>query len=360
MKVIYLGFIEERGEKILQEALALNASDIHVIPHKLDASIMLRIQNRLITKETMSTSIYEKIISHFKFLSGMDIGEKRRPQSGSIQLTMNDKSISLRLSTLPTYNQESMVIRILPQTVNSSFLTLSLFPQSIQTLYSLALRSTGLIILTGPTGSGKTTTLYSLINEIKKNFDCNIITLEDPIEKQIDTGCLQVQVNEKAGITYAAGLKAILRHDPDIIVVGEIRDEETAKAAVRASLTGHLVLSTMHTRDSKGAIYRLQDLGVSLQDIEQTLIGVTAQRLVNLKCPYCPPGVCSPYCLQRRKVNRLSINEILHGDNIREVVKEAKGQLASYRYKTLTDLLIKGIALGYISEELYGVTHEHL
>lgn len=349
-----MGFIEERGEALLKEALNLHASDIHAVPRQQDAIIQFRIQHRLVLKEKIPIPIFEKLISHFKFLAGMDIGEKRRPQNGSIQMAVDERTISLRLSTLPTLQQESMVIRILPQDIDSRLTELSLFPQATNILFSLALRSTGLIILTGPTGSGKTTTLYSLIHSIQQKLDCNIITLEDPIEKRIDTGCLQVQVNEKAGITYAAGLKAILRHDPDIIMVGEIRDEETAKAAVRASLTGHLVLTTLHTKNTKSAINRLIDLGVSIQDIEQTLICVTSQRLVNLKCPYCK-GPCSIHCLQRRKVNRLCVYEILYGNNLKEVMKEARGEVGNYHYKTLNDLIKKGIALGYLPFDYHGV-----
>ncbi|MED4353454.1 competence type IV pilus ATPase ComGA [Schinkia azotoformans] len=349
-----MGFIEERGEALLKEALLLHASDIHAMPRQHDAIIQFRIQHRLVLKEKIPIPIFEKLVSHFKFLAGMDIGEKRRPQNGSIQMIVDERMISLRLSTLPTLQQESLVIRILPQNIDSHLTELSLFPQATKILFSLALRTTGLIILTGPTGSGKTTTLYSLIHAVQQTLDCNIITLEDPIEKRIDTGCLQVQVNEKAGITYATGLKAILRHDPDIIMVGEIRDEETAKAAVRASLTGHLVLTTLHTKNTKSAINRLVDLGISIQDIEQTLICVTSQRLVNLKCPYCN-GPCSIHCLKQRKVNRLCVYEILHGENLKEVIKEAKGLTGNYHYKTLTDLIEKGMALGYLPFDCHGV-----
>ncbi|WP_102346741.1 competence type IV pilus ATPase ComGA [Bacillus sp. Marseille-P3661] len=348
-----MGVIETRADTLLKVATSFKASDVHVVPRQNDALIQFRIQHKLLPVETLSKNVCEKLISHFKFLAGMDIGEKRRPQNGSIQLTVGQNPVSLRLSTLPTIFQESLVIRILPQNEKTSLSTLSLFPQAIQKLFSLTLNSTGLIILTGPTGSGKTTTLYSLLHAAQQTLDCNIITLEDPIEKQIDTGCIQVQVNEKAGITYAVGLKAILRHDPDIIMVGEIRDEETAKAAIRAGLTGHLVLSTMHTKDARGAIYRLMDLGIPIKDIEQTLVCATAQRLVNLKCPYCKDG-CSPYCLQLRKVNRLSIYEMLYGSNLHGVIKEAKGEKAIYNYRTLLDLKKKGIALGYLSDECIG------
>lgn len=352
-----MGFIEERGESLLKEALLYRASDIHIIPRQHEATIQFRIQHRLITKENIPLQIFEKLVAHYKFLAGMDIGERRRPQNGAIQMLLDDVNISLRLSTLPTLQQESLVIRVLPQNIDSPLSKLSLFPQATNMLFSLALRSAGLIILTGPTGSGKTTTLYALLLAIQQKLDCNIITLEDPIEKRIDKGCLQVQVNEKAGITYAAGLKAILRHDPDIIMVGEIRDEETAKAAVRASLTGHLVLTTLHTKNTKSAINRLLDLDVSLQDLEQTLICITAQRLVNLKCPYCH-GPCSPHCIQSRKVNRLTIYEILHGSNLKEVIKEAKGQKATYQYRTLKDLVTKGMALGFLSANQYGGSYE--
>ena len=208
----------------------------------------------------------------------------------------------------------------------------------------------GLVILTGPTGSGKTTTLYSLLSEASQILNMNVITLEDPIEKQSDI-VLQVQVNEKAGISYATGLKAILRHDPDIIMVGEIRDRETAEIAVRAALTGHLVLTTMHTRDTKGAIYRLLEFGVNWLEIEQTLIAVTAQRLVELTCPYCE-NHCPPYCYNVGRGKRGSVFEILSGSALTAILRESRGAVEEeYHYKTLRDAIIKGIALGFIKEE---------
>lgn len=212
----------------------------------------------------------------------------------------------------------------------------------------------GLIILTGPTGSGKTTTLYSIMNETAHLLHRNVITLEDPIEKESES-ILQVQVNEKAGVTYSTGLKAILRHDPDIIIVGEIRDAETAKIAIRASLTGHLVLSTMHTRDAKGAIYRLMEFGVSLLEIQQTLVAVSAQRLVELTCPFCE-GVCSPYCFSEGRLKRASVFELLTGSALTKVMN---GENASY--KSLRQVIRKGIALGYIKDTEYrrwGYDHE--
>lgn len=205
------------------------------------------------------------------------------------------------------------------------------------------------IYITLVTGSGKSTTLYSLLSEASQIINRHVITLEDPIEMKTDN-VLQIQVNEKAGISYATGLKAILRHDPDIIMVGEIRDQETAEIAVRAALTGHLVLTTMHTRDAKGAIYRLLEFGINWLEIEQTLIAVTAQRLVELVCPFCERE-CPPYCYSAGRGKRGSVFEILSGSSLNSVLRESKGMKEEFRYKTLRDAILKGIALGFIKEE---------
>ena len=200
------------------------------------------------------------------------------PKVEHVRLRLMAQMIGLRLSTLPAHQNESLVIRILPLQEHIPIYQISLFPSMTRKLLALLKHAHGLIILTGPTGSGKTSTLYSLLNETSHMYNRNVITLEDPIEKENEL-VLQVQVNEKAGVTYTTGLKAILRHDPDIIMVGEIRDAETAKIAYGLHLTGHLVLTTMHTRDAKGAIYRLVEFGVNWQEIEQTLVAITAQRL---------------------------------------------------------------------------------
>ncbi len=344
--VNYLSEIEQLGDQLIEDAWSMSASDIHFVPKINDAMVQYRLDSDLFTKQTIAKDVCERLISHYKFLAGMDIGERRRPQNGAITVNLKGITINLRLSTLPTPYNESLVIRILPETPTYSLANLSLFPTMTTKLLSLLKHSHGLIIFTGPTGSGKTTTLYSLLHATKKLFNRNIITLEDPIEKRSED-VLQVQVNEKAGITYAHGLKAILRHDPDIIMVGEIRDSETAKIAVRAALTGHLVLSTMHTRDTKGAIFRLLEFDVSLQEIEQTLIAVAAQRLVDLTCPYCE-GKCTPLCKKYRKVRRVGVYELLSGHALTEVMKEARGEKGDYHYEKLRDVIKKGIALGYL------------
>jgi competence protein ComGA len=343
--------IEILADRIISDAARNQATDIHIVPRKKDTLIQLRITNMLVPRLTLPKDECDRLISHFKFTANMDIGERRRPQSGAIVSEVNGNLLSLRLSTLPSNNRESLVIRLLPQQEQIPFHQLSLFPAITRKLLALLKHAHGLIILTGPTGSGKSTTLYSLLNETAHLFHRNIITLEDPIEKNYDS-VLQVQVNEKAGVTYAAGLKAILRHDPDIIMVGEIRDAETAKIAVRAALTGHLVLSTMHTRDAKGAVFRLHEFGVDWLEVEQTLIAVTAQRLVELTCPYCLEH-CSPHCYSIGNWKRASVFEILSGRNLSSIMKAAKGEKVGTDYQLLKDVIRKGIALGYIKETEY-------
>lgn len=345
-KVVYalLKSIELLADKIIKDAVLNEASDIHIIPRRQDTLIQFRMANRLVPRFYFPKEDCERLISHFKFTASMDIGEKRRPQSGAFSVKVKGYHVGLRLSTLPANHKESLVIRILPQQEQIPFYKISLFPSVSQKLLDLLNHAHGLIILTGPTGAGKTTTLYSLLDEISQTHNRNVITLEDPIEKENDL-VLQVQVNEKAGVTYAAGLKAILRHDPDIIMVGEIRDSETAKIAVRAALTGHLVLSTMHTRDAKGAIYRLLEFGVNHLEIEQTLVAVAAQRLVELQCPFCP-DVCSPFCYSKTQMKRASVFELLTGSALEAVMRNEE----PVSYKTLKDVISKGIALGFIKE----------
>lgn len=343
--------IEILANRIIADAVRNQATDIHIVPRRKDTLILFRLTNQLIPRLSLPMEECDRLISHFKFTANMDIGERRRPQNGAIVSEINDQLLGLRLSTLPSNNRESLVIRLLPQQEQVPFYQLSLFPFMTRKLLALLKHAHGLIILTGPTGSGKTTTLYSLLNETVHLFHRNVITLEDPIEKNFES-VLQVQVNEKAGVTYSTGLKAILRHDPDIIMVGEIRDSETAKIAVRAALTGHLVLTTMHTRDAKGAVYRLNEFGVNWMEVEQTLIAVTAQRLVELTCPFCE-GDCSPFCFSYGRWKRASVFELLSGKNLSLAMKEAKGNKVQYSYLSLKEIIRKGIALGYIKEAEY-------
>ncbi|MDQ0213859.1 competence protein ComGA [Oikeobacillus pervagus] len=342
--------IEKLVSKIIQEAVSLESTDIHLVPRKYGYLVQLRVLGKLTEHSTLSVKEAERLISHLKFMSSLDISEKRKPQSGSFQLDVNGIYTSLRVSTLPTaISKESLVIRILPQEIVLELPNLSLFQHSAHTLLAFLKHSHGLIIFTGPTGSGKTTTLYSLVQHSSNQLNRKVITLEDPVEKQNDY-LLQVQVNEKAGVTYSTGLKAILRHDPDVIMVGEIRDEETAHIAIRAALTGHLVLTTLHTRDAKGAIYRLLEFGLKWHEIQQTLIAVTAQRLVNLTCPVCGDD-CSPFCTTSRSRKRATVYEILSGKQLQNLLLEMDGKGGTYHYPLLKDVLRKGIALGYVPEK---------
>lgn len=342
--------IDQLADRLVEEACILQASDIHIIPRKHDALVQFRLGGMLVTKHVLSKQMCERLLAHFKFLADMDIGERRRPQSGAMEMNVAHTTVHLRLSTLPTIYDESLVIRLLPLHSSLPLKQLALFPSTIKKLLALLNYSHGLMIFTGPTGSGKTTTLYSLLNVCRHHFQRNVITLEDPVEKRAED-VLQVQVNEKAGITYAAGLKAILRHDPDVIMVGEIRDAETARIAVRAALTGHLVLTTMHTKDAVGAIYRLLEFGVPFQEMAQTLVAVTAQRLVQLKCPFCE-AECSPFCRQYRPVRRVGVYELLYGSELAQAMRAAKGEQATYVYTRLKDVIKKGIALGFLHEHV--------
>ncbi|MCA1054812.1 GspE/PulE family protein [Rossellomorea aquimaris] len=343
---------------MLKDAIRGDASDIHFIPRLNDYHIQFRKTGVLSPFQSISHDQGERLIAHLKFMAQMDIGEKRKPQSGSFNTTISDSPVSLRISTLPTNHlKESLVIRILPQEFQVPLEKMSLYPSSARKLLALLMYSHGLIIFTGPTGSGKTTTLYSLVHHCSSALNRNVITLEDPIEKDHED-MVQIQVNEKAGITYSTGLKAILRHDPDIIMVGEIRDRETAETAIRAALTGHLVLTTLHTKDAKSAIYRLMELGVHWHDIQQTLIGVSAQRLVKLNCSVCGT-VCKADCKGRHMLKRTSVYEILTGSALKEVIREARGEDAYYQYPTLRTLINKGVALGFVpNSEFHKWIHE--
>lgn len=339
--------IEKKSANLIMKASERHASDIHFVPRRNDALIQYRINQSLVDGETISLRVLERLISHFKFVAGMDIGERRKPQNGAMEFQHNGMTISLRLSTVPTIFHESLVIRLHPQT---SFLTLeqlSLFASPVQKLHKLISKKSGLLLVTGPTGSGKTTTLYTILQTLKLSSGRQVITLEDPVEKKNDL-FLQIEMNEKAGITFAEGLRAILRHDPDIIMVGEIRDEETARLAVRAALTGHLVISTLHTRNAAGAVIRLLEFGIPLLDLKETLEGVIAQRLVVRYCPLCH-GRCHRFCTNLGKRKQVAIFEILMGQPL-DYYLHNQQQDEKQTYSTLHSEVRKAIALGLICE----------
>lgn len=343
--------IEKTSQLLLEQAILLDATDIHLLPQNNQAKIYFRTSQQLVEMMEITKEKALKLISHFKFIASMDIGEHRRPQNGALELRLLGNYYHLRISSLPTPFFESLVIRILPQNETISLAKLSLFHSITYLLASLCQRANGLIIITGPTGAGKTTTMYAMLYAMKQEQMRNIITLEDPVEKKTDS-FIQVEVNEKAGITYFEGLKAILRHDPDVIMIGEIRDEQTAKIAIRAALTGHLVITTMHTKNSFGALTRLVELGISKHDIEQTVIGVIAQRLVQIVCPLCGQ-TCHKYCRRTKLEKQKAIFEILTGNELQQLVKNSQFHDPSKIRYSLKKQFRKAYALGFITERTF-------
>jgi len=273
-------------DMIISEGILSRASDIHVEPEEGGVSVRYRIDGVLRQVMKIPRQAGLPLISRIKIMSSLDIADRLRPQDGRARVAVNGQPIDLRVSTLPAQLGEKVVIRILDSrgTVKSLD-TLGLNPGEAEAIKRLLENHEGILLVTGPTGSGKTTTLYSAINQIKGE-GVNIVTVEDPVEYRMQ-GIVQVQVQEKAGLTFAAALRSILRQDPNVVLVGEIRDKETAQIAVQASLTGHLVLSTLHTNDAANAVTRLVDIGVESYKIAASLRGVVAQRLMRKLCPTC-------------------------------------------------------------------------
>jgi general secretion pathway protein E len=272
---------------LISKAIESRASDIHIEPFEKDLKVRYRIDGLLHDVESPPKKLKAALISRVKIMSKLNIAERRLPQDGRIKLKVLGKDIDLRVSTIPTLYGESVVMRILDKSNTSLYDIRRLgFPEdSLREFESLIRRPHGIFLVTGPTGSGKTTTLYSALSTINLP-DKKIITIEDPIEYQMD-GVNQIHVNAQIGLTFGSGLRHIVRQDPDVIMVGEIRDLETAEIAIRAALTGHLVFSTLHTNDAPSAITRLIDMGAEDYLIASSLIGVLAQRLIRVICPHC-------------------------------------------------------------------------
>ncbi len=271
---------------IIEQAMRSRASDIHIEPSHNDIRVRFRIDGDLKEIMVLPKSNLSAITTRIKIIGRMDIAEKRIPQDGRVEMRFNDNEIDLRISTLPTVYGEKIVIRILDKS-NFNFTKEGLgFSQgNLNKLNNMIAQPYGMLLVTGPTGSGKSTTLYTILKELNVQTK-NVITVEDPVEYKLK-GISQVQVNPKAGLTFASGLRSILRQDPDTIMIGEIRDSETAEIAVRAAITGHLVLSTLHTNDSSSTIARLVDMGLEPYLVSSAIIGIISQRLVKLLCPKC-------------------------------------------------------------------------
>lgn len=272
--------VEQKCRELLEKALRHEATDIHLVPSLEGYDILFNRNTKLTKTGTLPPHLADRMISFYKFLSSLDISDKRKPQSGSFHKQMQGENLSFRVSTIPAIQyKESVVIRLQKHNRIVPIDKLCMEEEWADKLRQASSARQGLFLVSGPTGSGKTTTMYSLTAHCANHLNRHVITLEDPVENK-HSHLLQVQVNEQAGVSYSTGLKAILRHSPDVIMVGEIRDSETAKIAVRASLTGHLVFSTIHSKDPVGCIYRMMDFGVSAEELRQTLVCISAQRLI--------------------------------------------------------------------------------
>lgn len=273
-------------KSIIEQAARQEASDIHIEPLEDKVRVRYRIDGTLYEKSTYNRNLLSAIVTRVKIIGGMDISEKRRAQDGRITMMIDRKEYDIRVSILPTVFGEKCVMRLAQKkALTMDKQTLGFTGERLEMFDNLLSHPNGIILVTGPTGSGKSTTLYTAVNELNHE-NVNVITVEDPVEANLD-GVNQVQVNPKADLTFANALRAILRQDPDVIMIGEIRDEETARIAVQASITGHLVLSTLHTNDAPGTMTRLMDMGVESYLLADAMRGVIAQRLVRTLCPHC-------------------------------------------------------------------------
>jgi general secretion pathway protein E len=369
---------------ILFQAVKERASDIHIEPYEREMEVRFRIDGILYNKLSPPKVVQEALISRVKIMSGLNIAEKRLPQDGRIRVVVAGREVDIRVSVIPTFFGERVVLRLLDKQKGVlSLEDIGLSSTGVTLMDRLLSRNNGIILVTGPTGSGKSTTLYAALNRLNSS-EKNIITIEDPIEYQLK-GVGQIQVNPKIDLTFANGLRSILRQDPDIIMVGEIRDVETAEIAIQASLTGHLVLSTLHTNDSATAIARLVDMGIEPFMVASSLSAVLAQRLIRLICPHCRekyapdrayPGIELPSILYRGRgcdkcfglgtMGRTIIHELLPVDaDICSMIirREPAGVLKEYAIskgmKTLREDGLLKAAEGFTTiEEVVRVTQE--
>ncbi|MEK4246128.1 GspE/PulE family protein [Psychrobacillus sp. FSL K6-2684] len=334
--------------QIIANGVAQRSSDIHFDPQETDLKVRYRVDGMLKTERSLPKYMQNVILARIKIMGNLNITENRVPQDGRIKITVNMRAIDIRLSTLPTIYGEKVVMRILDMTNALNDLTkLGFNEKNLKAFNKMIEHPNGIVLLTGPTGSGKSSTLYAALNKLN-NEQVNIITVEDPVEYQLE-GINQIQVREEVDLTFAAGLRSILRQDPDIVMVGEIRDLETAQIAVRASLTGHLVLSTLHTNSAVESVSRLKDMGIEPFLLSSSLVGIVAQRLVRKVCRDCGESIRAnerekeifqergiyiedvrrgrgcPACNQTGYRGRLAIHEVLVVDDfVKDVILTSK------------------------------------
>jgi type IV pilus assembly protein PilB len=344
-------------KSIINQAIDLSASDIHIEPFEREVYVRVRVDGVLTKIMNIPKTSYSGVLTRFKILAEINIAEQRVPQDGRIETEIDGRAYDIRVSTLPTVFGEKLVLRILNrgnQLLDRSKLG---FTAAEDTVIDKFQRSPyGIVLVSGPTGSGKTTTLYTLLKE-QNDVSQNVVTVEDPVEYMFD-GINQVQVNTKAGLTFARGLRSILRQDPDVIMIGEIRDEETAEIAVRSAITGHMVLSTIHTNDAATSITRLVDMGIPAFLVAEGLVGVIAQRLMRTLCPHCKrPYDAKPF---EREVLDIEPGTKLYSARGCTRCNDTgyQGRIAIHEVLEITEILKKAIVTGQTSEEIKRIAVE--
>ncbi|MFN3603337.1 MAG: type II secretion system ATPase GspE [Leptonema sp. (in: bacteria)] len=340
---------------ILSQAVQERASDIHIEPYEKNFIVRFRIDGILHRRLNPPKIAHAGVVSRIKIMANMNIAENRLPQDGRIKIKLSGKDIDIRVSTLPTRYGEKVVMRLLNKSdIEFNLFNLGLYEDILQEIQKMIFQTNGIILVTGPTGSGKSTTLYSILKELNKE-SVNIMTAEDPVEYELE-GISQTQVHEKIGLTFASILRTMLRQDPDIIMVGEIRDQETAKIAIQAALTGHLVLSTLHTNDAPSAVTRLIDMGIDPYLITSTVRGVIAQRLVRVICENCKTAYSpSVDVLEDLQLNlsQLKNKKLFRGEGCQDCVYTGyKGRTGIYEFMKLTTPIQRAVLKGADSETL--------
>ncbi len=340
---------------ILTQAIQERASDIHIEPYEKNFVVRFRIDGILHKRLTPPKVAHAGVVSRIKIMANMNIAENRLPQDGRIKIKLSGKDIDIRVSTLPTRHGEKVVMRLLNKSdIEFNLYNLGIYEDILTQIKKVISQTNGIILVTGPTGSGKSTTLYSILKELNKE-SVNIMTAEDPIEYELE-GVSQTQVHEKIGLTFANILRTMLRQDPDIIMVGEIRDQETARIAIQAALTGHLVLSTLHTNDAPSAVTRLVDMGIDPYLITSSVRAVIAQRLVRVICDNCKESyIPSIDVLEDLKIDLAQFRNkrFYRGAGCEKCVQTGyKGRTGIYEFMLMTPAIQKGVLRGLDSESL--------
>lgn len=337
---------------LIADAIERRASDIHIKPRDKNIELIYRLDGVLTNIRFFSKTLLPAVVSRIKILGGMNIAERRLPQDGRCCVKHRNNPVDLRISIMPTVEGESVVVRLLNAQVGLKSLSELGFSSHDEALFvELVSKNNGIFLVTGPTGSGKSTTLYAALAEVQKQ-NVNILTVEDPVEYHMD-GIQQIQINHTTGYSFARALRNILRHDPDVILVGEIRDEETGKIAVESALTGHLVLSTLHTNNAAGAVTRLLEMGIEPYLLTASLLGVLAQRLVRRNCPYCLKP--EPVDAMIRKALRVSETDPFYHSTGCEHCNHTgvAGRIAVYELLAITELLRKHIHADTSTSEIH-------